>query len=434
MNMNKYAKFGAGILTVAGIAGLVSISQAQAPIKLRLVEVITAEPRTVVLNDILKDFKAANPGIEVELISLPWAESYQKLLNLVQSGQAPDVAEISENWLGLYGSLGALENLDPYLKNFKDAKDFNKPTLSFGKAYKNTMYFLPYGFYVRGMFYNKVMFKDAGLKTAPRTFDDFAKFAAKVSKSGSNRYGYCLRGSRGSFDSVFSFMSGFMGSADWFDKDGKSTFDSPGAIKGIQYMADLYKSGGAPKASVNWGFNEIVSGFASSNCAMLDQDPDALLGIRDQLGAANFDVAPMPVGPNGKAFVKYGTAGWSMFSSGKNKEAAWKLTQFLIAKKNNLKWANFIGILPIYKGADKDAAYSDSVFKGWFTEVNNTNRYVPVQYPLYLPQLGEFFSTIALNGYQQVLLGQKTAEQAAKEWAAFLTKANQDYLKANPTK
>ena len=115
--MNKYAQVTAGVVTLASIAGFISAGQAQAPIKLRLVEVLTSEPRTVMLNDMLKEFQVANPGINVEVISLPWGESYQKLLNLVQSGQAPDVAEISENWLGLYGSLGALENLDPYLKN-----------------------------------------------------------------------------------------------------------------------------------------------------------------------------------------------------------------------------------------------------------------------------------------------------------------------------
>ena len=432
--MRTQTKVMAGLVALAAGAGLMGAGAAQSSVKLKLVEVITAEPRTVVLKDMIKSFEAANPGISVELISLPWAESYQKLTNLIQSGQAPDVAEISENWLGLYGSLGALENLEPYLKKFPDFKDFNKASLSFGRGYKKTMYFLPYGFYVRGMFYNKVIFKDAKIARAPRTFDDFVKAAATITQSAPNRYGYCLRGSRGGFDSIFPFMAGYMGNANWFDANGASTFDSPGAIKGLELMVNLYKAGHAPKASVNWGFNEIVSGFASSNCAMLDQDPDALLGIRDQLGAGNFDVAPMPVGPNGKAYVKYGTAGWAMFSSGKNKEAAWKLSQFLIEKKNNLKWANFIGILPIYKGADQDAAYSDSVYKGWFAEVNNTTKYVPVQYPLYLPQLGEFFGTIAVKGIQEALLGQKTSEQVAKEWAAFLTKANQEYIKANPPK
>jgi multiple sugar transport system substrate-binding protein len=423
-----------GLFALAGVVGAIGATQAQGNVKLKLVEVITAEPRTVVLKEIIKDFEAANPGVSVELISLPWAESYPKLTNLIQSGQAPDVAEISENWIGLYGSIGALENLEPYLKKFSDFKDFNKAALSFGRSYKKTMYFMPYGFYVRGMFYNKKLFKEAKISKAPKTFDDFTSAAEKITKSGADRYGYCLRGSRGGFDSVFSYMAGYMGSADWFDKDGKSTFDSVGSIKGLELIVNLYKSGYAPKASVNWGFNEIVSGFASGNCGMLDQDPDALLGIRDQLGAGNFDVAPMPVGPNGKAYVKYGTAGWAMFSSSKNKEAAWKLSQFLIEKKNNLKWANFIGILPIYKGADKDAAYSDSVYKGWFAEVNNTTKYVPVQYPLYLPQLGEFFGTIAVKGIQEALLGQKTSEQVAKEWAVFLTKANQEYLKANPPK
>ena len=194
-------------LALAGLVGAITATQAQGNIKLKLVEVITSEPRTVVLKEIIKDFETANPGISVELISLPWAESYPKLTNLIQSGQAPDVAEISENWIGLYGSLGALENLEPYLKKFADFKDFNKASLSFGRSYKKTMYFLPYGFYVRGMFYNKTIFKEAKIARAPRTFDDFTKAAEAITKSAPNRYGYCLRGSRGGLDSIFPFMA-----------------------------------------------------------------------------------------------------------------------------------------------------------------------------------------------------------------------------------
>ena len=65
-----------GLFALAGVVGAIGATQAQGNVKLKLVEVITSEPRTVVLKEIIKDFEAANPGVSVELISLPWAESY----------------------------------------------------------------------------------------------------------------------------------------------------------------------------------------------------------------------------------------------------------------------------------------------------------------------------------------------------------------------
>jgi multiple sugar transport system substrate-binding protein len=45
-------------------------------------------------------------------------------------------------------------------------------------------------------------------------------------------------------------------------------------------VASICTSNGlAPKDSVNWGFNEVVAGFYSGVCAMLDKDPDALIAI-----------------------------------------------------------------------------------------------------------------------------------------------------------
>ena len=67
--------------------------------------------------------------------------------------------------------------------------------------------------------------------------------------------------------------------------------------------------------SVNWGFNEIVAGFYSGTCAMLDQDPDALIAIAERMPAEDFAVAPMPLGPAGKSFPTIGYAGWSMFDA-----------------------------------------------------------------------------------------------------------------------
>ena len=101
----------------------------------------------------------------------------------------------------------------------------------------------------------------------------------KITALGGGKTGYCLRGSKGGFGGWFMSMAAMNGTGDYFDDKGNSTFNQPGAIKGVQFLVDLYKNGYAPKDAVNWGFNEIVAGFYSGSCAMLDQDPDALIAI-----------------------------------------------------------------------------------------------------------------------------------------------------------
>lgn len=66
-------------------------------------------------------------------------------------------------------------------------------------------------------------------------------------------------------------------------------------MKGLQMMQDIYMKGWAPKDSIAWGFNELVTGFYSGTCAMLNQDPDALLGIAEKMSADDFAVASWPV-------------------------------------------------------------------------------------------------------------------------------------------
>jgi len=58
-------------LIVAATAALLAAGQAKADTTLKLVEVITSPERTETLKEIVKSFEAANPGVKVEITSLP---------------------------------------------------------------------------------------------------------------------------------------------------------------------------------------------------------------------------------------------------------------------------------------------------------------------------------------------------------------------------
>src|SRR5262245_66552024 len=98
---------------------------------------------------------------------------------MVQGGQIPDVVEMPERWMSLYASNGQLESLEPWLSKWEDTPQLTDRTLQFGRVVKNTAYMIPYGFYIRAMFYNKKLFEQAGLSGPPQTLDDFMTDAQK---------------------------------------------------------------------------------------------------------------------------------------------------------------------------------------------------------------------------------------------------------------
>lgn len=397
--------------------------------KLTVVEVITSPPRTELLQKMLSEYKAQHPGTEIELISLPWGQAFEKLGTMLQSGQAPDVVEMPDTWQGLYASNDMLEDLEPRMKNWEGTGQLTAKTLTMARAANGKATMIPYGFYMRALFWNKKLFQQAGLSEPPKTMEEFANDAKQISALGNGISGYCLRGGVGGTNAWMMFMTAMNGSPAFFDKEGNSTLTQPGAVKGAQLLVDMYQQGGAPKDSINWGFNEIVSAFYSGKCAMLDQDPDALIAIKNSMPADDFAVAPMPAGPSGKAFPTIGYTGWAMFKQGKQNDLAWSLITFLSNKTNNLTWAKFVGTLPIYQGAEQDPFYQTPQFSGWFKELNDPN-YVPLTMPTHLKGWGYFNSVLVKESSQETLLGENDTESMVKAWAKYLTKEQKAWLAA----
>ncbi len=413
-------------LVTAVIFTALMTGTALADTTLKLVEVITSPERTETLKGIVSKFEAANPGTKVEIISLPWSEAFQKFATMVSAGDVPDVMEMPDTWLSLYANNGMLESLEPYLAKWEHTAGLSERTLELGRDVKDTAYMLPYGFYLRAMFYNKKLLAEAGVKEPPKTLEEFADASKKVAAL-PGKSGYCLRGGPGGLNGWVMFGASMAGSNEFFTKDGTSTFDSPGWVKGLTYVIDLYKNGYAPKDSVNWGFNEIVAGFYSGSCAFLDQDPDALIAIAQRMKPEDFGVMTMPKGPDGKTFPTIGFAGWSMMSKSENKDLSWKLIETLEGPEGNIEWNKKTGALPVHKSAEKDPFYASEQFKGWFDELADKNA-VPTTMPTYLEEFAFFKDSLVIKTSQEALLGDITPEDLAKQWADYMTKAQQKFL------
>ncbi len=96
------------LLTGLSAAAMMMASASYADTTLKLVEVITSPERTVVLQGLVDQYEADNPGVTVEIVSLPWGQAFEKLATMVAGGDVPDVVEMPDTWQALYAGSGQL--------------------------------------------------------------------------------------------------------------------------------------------------------------------------------------------------------------------------------------------------------------------------------------------------------------------------------------
>ena len=56
-----------------------------------------------------KEFEAANPGVKVQVTSIPWPAAHDKFATAITAGKTPDAAMIGTTWMGEF----ATQALDP---------------------------------------------------------------------------------------------------------------------------------------------------------------------------------------------------------------------------------------------------------------------------------------------------------------------------------
>ncbi len=75
----------------------------------------------------------------------------------------------------------------------------------------------------------------------------------------------------------------------------------------------------------------------------------------------------------------------------------------------------------------KGPFYASPQFKGWFEELADKDA-VPTKMPTYLEEFAFFKDSLVIKTSQEALLGDITPEDLAKQWADYMTKAQQKFL------
>ncbi|MBI3019183.1 MAG: extracellular solute-binding protein [Deltaproteobacteria bacterium] len=118
---------------------------------------------------------------------LSWDFGNDKIITSLISGNAPDVFEIGSTWGPHFSQSGVLKEITQETRLYRSRYLMWEPVMVQDKVYG-----FPWLVGTRFLFYNKTLFKKAGLDPArpPRTWNELLRAAQKIKGLSSDTYGY----------------------------------------------------------------------------------------------------------------------------------------------------------------------------------------------------------------------------------------------------
>jgi len=309
-----------------------------------------------------EEYKKLHPNVEVTVLAQPLREFEQKLSATIPSDTAADIIEISMYANQKFIEAGLIPELPQNVKDYFMVPGRFSDFAKNNNTYKGKLYGLPIFQGRTALYWNKAMFREAGLKEAPKTFAEMAEYAKKLVKTDASgnmtRSGHSLRlsGQGSGVAEKFWFVLYPMGGT--ILEEGKEKgkyhagYNNEAGRKALKYYIDaLYVD--------KWDSHMIkhdTEAFELGLTAMFFRESWVIGDIAAKAPTLEYDTAPVP------RDVRWGRitnpVNLYVTRTCKNPDVAWDFAMFMNEPENLVWLLDNVGWLPVRQDVDLSAVYS----------------------------------------------------------------------------
>lgn len=367
---------------------------------------------------IAKQFMKENPGITVKVEVTPWDQYWTKLDAAAQGGSLPDVFWMHSSNILKYAKGNMLMDLTEKIANSSVVKNSNFPD-DLVKLYtvNGKQYGIPKDYDTIGLWYNKKLFDEKGIKYPDDTWDwnKLLSVAKQLTDPEKGIYGFLspVDAQEVVYDLMYQ-----NGGYPINDERTKSGYDLPASIEAVKFAVDLSRV---------YKVSPTQNQFSNISAAQYFESGKGAMGFfgswmvsefyKNDYVRENCDVAVLPKGLK-RATIYNGLAN-VVSANTKNPDAAWKFCEYLGSEEANKIQAEYGSAIPAYKG----------LTDGWVKHFSTFNVKVypeMLSYAVLYPNNWEGMATFLqqeTDGLTAIYGGKVSVEQGCKDLAK---KMNED--------
>lgn len=306
---------------------------------------------TIKMNQLIKNFNQQHPDIKVRpIFTGSYDTTKQKAEAAAKAGRPPALVIMSANYTA---DLAINHEILPMSELFQYGKQGNATAFlkhNFFKAVqKNAMfngkaYAMPFHNSTPILYYNKDLFKKAGIKHPPQTWQELRTDARQLTDKAHGQWGIMLPSTNNDYGgwilSSFTHANGgFFNNPDYPGEVYYDSVTTQGALS--LYKNLIFKDHAMPKGVLD--SKQINAQFLSGRLGMTVMSTGSLTFIRNHAKTFDLGVAMLP--KHVRRGVIIGGASLVSFKgiNQAQKKAAYQLINYLISPKINGQWSRFTG-------------------------------------------------------------------------------------------
>ncbi|HEX2864104.1 MAG TPA: extracellular solute-binding protein [Deinococcales bacterium] len=304
------------------------------------------------INTLITAFEKANPDITVKQENFPYDSYIAKATSAVAAGQGPDVVNLYYGWLPQFTSGGYLQPLPTADFPPKQLESDIGPLMKASK-FQGKYWAVPTAVRTLAVFYNKDLFKAAGITRTPRTWDELVADGKKIQKSSGGRVqvaGIALQ-PNGQDHNLFREVLVRQWGGKPYTTDFKTiTYDSQAGLDAFKFYTGLVNAGaGAPGDDLFPGSgNPYRDAFIAGRAGMIFDGSFAIATIRAgaKFNWGTFELPTRTPGGLRSNMASYWVNGITRNATGAKLDAAVKFLKFLTSESTQRDWLKNVGEIP----------------------------------------------------------------------------------------
>jgi multiple sugar transport system substrate-binding protein len=321
------------------------------------------------VQDNVRAFEEANPGIKVNVTDYAWPDYNDSLVLRIRGNTPTDVVYGGQDWLPAWASAGfiaPLEEIAPEGAVAELSADIAGFALS-DVTYDGKVYGLPYYSDTISFIYNRAILEEHGI-AVPGTWEEVTAAAEQLKAAGMDKpIIYEYNQELPNFYDAFVAQAYGRG-AEMFDDELNPLFNDPGngAYQHLEWLADAWSKG---LVQPDPHESTIITAMNTGNHAFTVVYTYVLAALNDSASqplAGQFAMAPMPGEEHATlGFAKSYVVTASTAADPERAEAAWKFIDFMAGKPYAVakRWAVEKGLgfgqLPLFEDEEVIAAWAN---------------------------------------------------------------------------